>query len=71
MAKNLDGNYISWKERLNKLNAMLPKHTILTPHPMELSRLLGIDLSDISHNIFDIANQCSYNNEIVYVIKEC
>ena len=48
---------------------MLPKHTILTPHPMEMSRLLGIDLSDISHNIFDIANQCSYNNEIVYVLK--
>jgi hydroxyethylthiazole kinase-like uncharacterized protein yjeF len=70
MAKNLDGNYISWKERLNKLNAMLPKHTILTPHPMEMSRLLGIDLSDISHNIFDIANQCSYNNEIVYVLKD-
>lgn len=57
------------EERLNKLAKLLPRHTVLTPHPMELSRLLGISIKDISDNLFDIAYQCSYNYELVYVMK--
>lgn len=57
-------------ERANKLVDILPKNTILTPHLMELSRLIGIGIANISANIFDIANQCSYNNELVYVLKD-
>ncbi|TAH68477.1 MAG: NAD(P)H-hydrate dehydratase [Anaerolineaceae bacterium] len=70
-----DSDFIGGNERLtisnriNKLAGILPKNTVLTPHPMELSRLIGISIADISENIFDIANQCSYNNELVYVMK--
>lgn len=56
-------------ERIDELADMLPKGTVLTPHPLELSRLLGRGL-DLSDNIIDIANQCSYNNELVYVMKD-
>ncbi len=55
--------------RIGKLAELLPNRAVLTPHPMELSRLLGMDISDISDNIIDIANQCSYNSELVYVMK--
>ena len=63
----LNSNRIN--NRINKLADILPKDTILTPHPMELSRLIGVSMDDISDNIIDIANQCSYNNELVYVLK--
>ena len=71
LAKRLDSNYeaLSLEKRLNVLADILPKNTVLTPHPMELSRLLRMDISEISDNIFDIANQCSYN-ELVYVLKD-
>lgn len=71
LAKRLDSNYeaFSLEKRLNVLADILPKNTVLTPHPMELSRLLRMDISEISDNIFDIANQCSYN-ELVYVLKD-
>lgn len=71
LAKRLDSNYeaLSLEKRLNVLADILPRNTLLTPHPMELSRLLRMDISEISDNIFDIANQCSYN-ELVYVLKD-
>lgn len=70
LARWLDKDSISLKDRLRKLPEILPRHTILTPHPLEMSRLLGMDLSDISDNVIDIANQCSYNNELTYVMKD-
>ena len=65
--ENRDEESIS--NRINNIVSILPKNTILTPHPMELSRLIGVTMDNIAENIFDIANQCSYNNELVYVIK--
>ena len=70
LARDWIGIILHWKERLNKLDRSSQANTILTPHPMELSRLFGMDLSDIADNIFDIANQCSYNNKLVYVLKD-
>ena len=70
LASQLDGLQGTVEDRISKLQKILPKHTILTPHPLELSRLLGEALSDLSDNIIDIANQCSYNNELVYVMKD-
>ena len=69
--KNIGDDRISMSiiKRTDKLAEILPENAVLTPHPMELARLLDIDIDDISDNIFDIANQCSYNNELVYVMK--
>lgn len=70
LAGQLDIDDADFKERLNRLEVMLPKNSVLTPHPMELSRLFDVPISDISDNIIDIANQCSYNSELVYVLKD-
>ena len=70
LANRLDaGGNLSINERIDRLSSILPTTSILTPHPMELSRLLGLPMDYISDNIFDIVKQCSYNNELVYVLK--
>jgi len=69
LARELDRDNLSSEERLSKLETLLPENTVLTPHPVELSRLLGITVPDVSDNIIDIANQCSYNSKLIYVLK--
>ncbi len=56
--------------RLDYLSGLLPEDTILTPHLMELSRLLAIPVTEIANNLIDTARQCSYNNKLIYVIKD-
>ncbi|HWT74642.1 MAG TPA: NAD(P)H-hydrate dehydratase [Mobilitalea sp.] len=58
------------KGRLDYLSAYLNDQTILTPHLMELSRLIGIPVSEIINNLIDTAHQCSYNNKLIYAIKD-
>ena len=58
------------KERLSYLSNILKPNTILTPHLMEFSRLLGISLTDITNNVIDTAALCSYNNELTYALKD-
>ena len=71
IADRLDaGDYVSIGSRIDAIAGILPTNTILTPHPMELSRLISAKIDDISMNVFDIANQCSYNNKLVYVMKD-
>lgn len=57
-------------DRLGILAGMLPEDTVLTPHLMEFSRLTGIPVTDIADNIIDTATQCSYNNKLIYVLKD-
>lgn len=57
-------------ERLGILAGMLPEDTVLTPHLMELSRLTKTPVTDIADNIIDTATQCSYNNKLIYVLKD-
>ncbi len=56
--------------RIERLQSLLPAGTILTPHLMELSRLIGPSVHDITNNLIDTAHRCSYNNELVYAIKD-
>ncbi|MDF2484323.1 MAG: hypothetical protein K0R46_491 [Herbinix sp.] len=56
--------------RLSRLNERMSAPLILTPHLMELSRLLGLPVSEIANNLIDTARQCSYNNKLIYVIKD-
>lgn len=58
------------KDRLKFLSILLKKRTILTPHLMELSRLIGVPVAEITDNLVDTARQCSYNNELIYVMKD-
>jgi NAD(P)H-hydrate epimerase len=58
------------QKRIDYLSELLPENTILTPHLLELSRLIGIPVSEIANNLIDTAHQCSYNNKLIYVIKD-
>ena len=58
------------RERIEYLKGVLPEATVLTPHLKELSRLLKLPLSEISDNMIDAANQCTYNNKVIFLIKD-
>lgn len=58
------------EERLNKLSSMLPDTSILTPHVKEMAVLLGCSVPEIQGEYIDIPEQCTYNNELVYVLKD-
>lgn len=58
------------KGRLSELSFLLKENTILTPHLMELSRLTGMTVTEIADNLIDTARQCSYNNKLIYAIKD-
>jgi NAD(P)H-hydrate epimerase len=75
LSKKLDNQsqieqHLNIQERLDYLAKLLKEHTILTPHLMELARLFGGSVSDISNNLIDTAGQCSYNNKLIYAIKD-
>ena len=57
-------------ERLGKLTTLLNGQIILTPHLKELSQLINKPISDIVNNLVDTAFQCSYNNNLIYAIKD-
>lgn len=56
--------------RIQELSEKLPPKTVLTPHLKELSRLVGPNPKWISSHLIDMAVQCTYNSELVYVIKD-
>lgn len=58
------------QERIQYLTELLPKQVVLTPHLKELARLLDCSVSEISQDLIDIASECTYNNELVFVIKD-
>lgn len=64
------GRFNEAAERIRQLNSLLPKNTILTPHPKELSRLLGTAVSELLSAPIDIAKECIYNSELIFVLKD-
>lgn len=57
-------------ERLVWISQKVPKYSILTPHPKELSRLTGRTIEEITEHFIDTARQCIYNNHLIYVLKD-
>lgn len=56
--------------RVEKLKNYLPEHTILTPHLLELSRLLDMPLEEIQDDLLLIAEHCTQNNNYIFAIKD-
>ena len=50
--------------------SMLPKDTVLTPHIKELSRLINMPVEEITSNLLEVADKCTVNNELIFVIKD-
>ena len=57
-------------ERLVWISKKIPKNSIITPHPRELSRLMGRTIEEITEHFIDTARQCIYNNHLIYVLKD-
>lgn len=70
LSERFDKADIKPEDRIKMLSGYAKPHTIITPHLMELARLTGRTVTDIKDNLIDTAAACSYNNEIVYVIKD-
>ena len=56
--------------RLNELNNSLPKGTILTPHLLELARLMDIPVNEVQDNLLATADTCTKDTDLVYVLKD-
>ena len=54
---------------LSKIQIKTPKNLIITPHPNEAARLLGVEIKDILENLEESANQLSEQYNCVTVIK--
>lgn len=54
---------------LSKNNLKLPKNTIITPHPLEAARLLGINLEEILSDLEGSAKKLAHKYNCVAVLK--
>ncbi len=57
-------------ERFHCIEKRISTQVVLTPHLMELSRLMERNLNEIIDNLIDTALQCSYNSNLIYAIKD-
>lgn len=70
LAKMLDTVSQDLDARVEALANLGKAPMIVTPHPMELSRLINFPVKQIEENRIDIARQCSYNNNLIHVMKD-
>ncbi len=54
---------------LSKNNLKLPKNTIITPHPLEAARLLGVNLEEILSDLEGSAKKLAHEYNCVTVLK--
>lgn len=54
---------------LSKTNILLPENSVITPHPLEASRLLGISVEDILKNQEESARKLSEKYNCTAVLK--
>lgn len=60
----------TWEKRIEELSEMLPKQCVLTPHPTELARLLGLGTSQIAELRLAIADRWREVTPMVLVMKD-
>ena len=54
---------------LSRLKTTLPKNTVITPHPLEAARLLGVSLEDILNNLEASAKKLCEKYNCITVLK--
>ena len=54
---------------LSRINIKLPPNTIITPHPLEAARLLGVELKDILDDLEGSARKLSQKYNCIAVLK--
>jgi len=64
-------NVIEGKQsRIEAMASLLPKQTVLTPHLKELSVLLDMPIQNITDNLAETADYCTFNNNLVFALKD-
>lgn len=71
IAKRMEQDGLStMEERVAYWDTWLPERAILTPHPGELSRLLGIPVRELTGNFLTTARKISSQSKLTYVLKD-
>lgn len=70
LSKQIDQQSKCKEERICLIKGIVPENTILTPHLLELSRLTLESVNKIPSILIDITEECTYNNELIYVLKD-
>ncbi len=63
----LDADALNLLAELPELWAMIPENTILTPHPGEMRRLMGLDT--INHRRLESAERLAQDRNVIVVLK--
>lgn len=63
----IDGDGLNALSQID--NIVLPKNSIITPHPKELSRLLKMPVDKILNNMLESARQAAFELNVVVVLK--
>lgn len=58
------------EERKTFLETWLPNHAVLTPHPGELSRLLGKPVTELTGSFVAVAKELSFESKLTFVLKD-
>ncbi len=70
LAARLDRRGAVGEERIALLNAWLSPDTVLTPHKKELSRLLGLSMSDLTEQWMDVLHKLQTSARFITVMKD-
>lgn len=57
-------------ERRSYIEEWFPDNAVLTPHPGELSRLLGIPVTELTGTFFATAKRLALQSKLTYVLKD-
>jgi NAD(P)H-hydrate epimerase len=65
----LDADALYWLANRPEMLAKLPPKTVLTPHPGEMARLLGVDTQSVCARRLEAAKSLAAKHELVVVLK--
>jgi NAD(P)H-hydrate epimerase len=65
----VDADGLNLLAELDRWWELVPPNTILTPHPGEMARLTGLDITDVNANRFELAQEKASEWDCVVVLK--
>ena len=66
----IDADALNLMAKNRELFAIVKSNAIITPHPLEMSRISGIDVKEITANISESAQNFANKNELICVLKD-
>ena len=66
----IDADALNLIAQNNELFSLVKSDSIITPHPLEMSRISGVDVAKITANIPDFAQNFADKNNLICVLKD-